>query len=110
MQPCAGLQPIPQSYCTVISAFVAAGNMDTGRAVFNSMQRAGHDARQGWLAFAKAAFVWGCGPPLAACAGSSVSQAQHCQRSAALLGTGHAQQHAALRHDMSPEWGGPLGR
>ena len=56
---CTGLQPIPESYCAVISIFVGAGDMDTGKAVFNSMQRAGHDARPGWLAFVKACFGWG---------------------------------------------------
>ena len=55
----AGLQPIPESYCAVIGIFVGAGDMDTGKAVFNSMQRAGHDARPGWLAFVKACFHWG---------------------------------------------------
>ena len=43
----------------MISIFVGAGDMDTGKAVFNSMQRAGHDARPGWLAFVKACFGWG---------------------------------------------------
>ena len=56
---CPGLQPIPESYCAVIGIFVGAGDMDTGKAVFNSMQRAGHDARPGWLAFVKACFHWG---------------------------------------------------
>ena len=55
----AGVQPISESYCIVIACFVERGDMDTGRAVFNSMQRAGHDARPGWLCFAKAAFAWG---------------------------------------------------
>ena len=53
------MQPIPESYCAVISIFVGGGDMDTGKAVFNSMQRAGHDARPGWLAFVKACFRWG---------------------------------------------------
>lgn len=50
----AGLRPLSESYCVVITAFVDAEADDVAKAVLDSMTRTGLDPRPGWLALTKA--------------------------------------------------------
>ncbi|KAK9786294.1 hypothetical protein WJX73_001678 [Symbiochloris irregularis] len=50
----AGLRPLSESYCVVITAFVEADADDVAKAVLDSMLRTGLDPRPGWLALTKA--------------------------------------------------------
>lgn len=53
-QHAAGLRPLSESYCVVITCFVESGSYEVAKAVFDSMTRTGLDPRPGWLALTKA--------------------------------------------------------